>query len=157
MKKARFITLVIIIFTLFGGLSIPAHAKDNDTNVGAGIEWDILTEEVVALYQAGEYGRALEIAQKAFEVAEENVGKNHSDMATSLNNLGFLYKQQSNYTQAEPLYKRALSIREKAHGPNHPDVAMSLNNLADLYRATDRNKEAEALEQRVAQMVTAKR
>ncbi len=100
---------------------------------GAGIEWDILTQEVASLYRNGQYDRAVVVAKKALEVAEKNAGPNHPDLATSLNNLALLYKDQGEYAQAERLYKRSLAIDEKALGPDYPDVAISLNNLAALY------------------------
>ncbi|MGB7378739.1 MAG: CHAT domain-containing tetratricopeptide repeat protein, partial [Rivularia sp. (in: cyanobacteria)] len=62
------------------------------------------------------------------------LGKEHPDVATSLNNLAALYYSQGNYTKAEPLYERALAIDEKVQGKEHPDVATSLNNLAQLYQ-----------------------
>ena len=69
-------------------------------------------------------------------------------MATSLNNLAELYRDQGQYAQAEPLYKRSLAIREKALGPDHPDVATSLNNLAVLYNAQGQYAQAEPLYKR---------
>ncbi len=117
---------------------------------GAGIEWDILNQEVKSLYQQGRYDRAVVVAKKALEVAEKNVGPDHPDVATSLNNLAALYDTLGEYAQAESLHKRALSIREKALGPEHPFVATSLENMAELYRATDRQVEAEKLEERAA-------
>ncbi len=119
---------------------------------GAGIEWDILNQEVMELYRTGKYDRAVVVAKIALEVAEKNVGSNHPDVATSLNNLALLYKTQGQYAPAEPLYKRALAINEKALGPDHPHVANSLENLAALYRATKRYEEAETLEQRAARI-----
>ncbi len=109
---------------------------------GAGIEWDILNQEVMDLYRAGKYDLAVVVAKKALEVAEENVGPNHLDVAQSLNNLAVLYKTQGQYAKAEPLFKRSLAIAEKALGPNHPDVASSLNNLAGLYRGQGQYAEA---------------
>jgi tetratricopeptide (TPR) repeat protein len=100
----------------------------------ADMEWDILNQEAIELYQQGKYDRAVIVAEKALEVAEANVGPNHPDVATSLNNLAALYYTQGDYAKAEPLYKRSLAIREKALGPNHPVVAISLNNLAVLYK-----------------------
>jgi tetratricopeptide (TPR) repeat protein len=124
---------------------------------GAGIEWDILNQEVMDLYRAGKYDRAVVVAQKALQVAEQNVGPDHPDVATSLNNLAELYRTQGDYAKAEPLYKRSLAISEKALGPDHPDVATSLEHLAVLYRATKRNAEAEALEKRAARIRAIKR
>ena len=124
---------------------------------GAGIEWKTLIQEVVELYRAGQYGRAVMVAQAALQVAEKNVGSNHPDVATSLNSLANLYYTQGNYTKAEPLYKRSLDILEKALGPNHPDVATNLESLALLYRATNRSAEAKKLEGRAKNIRAIKR
>ena len=69
-------------------------------------------------------------------------------MATSLNNLAVLYRNQGKYAEAEPLYQRSLAIWEKALGKDHPDVATSLNNLAVLYHNQGKYAEAEPLYQR---------
>ncbi len=98
----------------------------------AGEEWDALNQEVMALYHRGEYDRAVVVGKKALEVAEENVGPNHPDVATSLNNLAELYRTQGQYAQAEPLYKRALAIEEKALGPNHTEHALHLKDVASV-------------------------
>ena len=90
---------------------------------GAGIEWDVLNDEVMELIRTGKYDRGVVVAKKALEVAEKKVGPNHPSVATSLNNLASLYYTQGHYAQAEPLHKRALAIREKALGPDHPSVA----------------------------------
>ena len=58
---------------------------------GAGIEWEILNQEVMELHRTGKYDRAVDVAEKALEVAESNVGLDHPDVATSLNNLALLY------------------------------------------------------------------
>ena len=84
------------------------------------------------------------------KVTKKNVGLDHPDEATSLNNLAELYRTQGQYAAAEPLYKRSLEIWEKALSLDHPDVATSLEILANLYQATNRKQEAEKLEQRAA-------
>ncbi|MGH8760081.1 MAG: tetratricopeptide repeat protein, partial [Burkholderiales bacterium] len=132
---------VFLLLLLFGAAP-STHAQ--------GIEWEMLNEEAMSLYQKGQYDRAVSVAKKALDVAERAVGPNHPSVATILNNLAELYRAQGQYAQAEPLLKRSLAIQEKALGPDHPDVATSLENLAVLYRATKQNAEAEALEQRAA-------
>ena len=77
---------------------------------GAGIEWDILNQEVRELYRTGKYERAVVVAKKALQVAEQNVGPDHPAVATSLNSLGMLFDTQGQYAQTEPLYKRSLAI-----------------------------------------------
>ena len=115
---------------------------------GAGIEWDILSQEAVSLYQNGQYDRAATVAKKALEVAEKGVGPDHPDVATSLNNLALPYASRGQYEQAEPLYLRSLAIWEKTLGPDDPSVAASLNNLAMLYVSQGQYDKAEPLYQR---------
>ena len=86
--------------------------------------------------------------QRALAFLESAVGPEHLDVATSLNNLAVLYREQAKYEQAEPLYQRALAIRVTALGLEHPDVANSLNNLAVLYRQQGKYEQAEPLHQR---------
>ena len=113
-----------------------------------GTEWETLTREVLQLHRAGQYERAVTVAKKALEVAEKNVGPDHTNVAVSLGNLASLYRAQGRYAQAEPLYKRALTMREKALGADHPDVATSLSNLAELYVAQGQYARAEPLYKR---------
>ena len=79
---------------LLAAFSILLLASSSVFAEGAGIEWDILNDEVKELYRTGKYGRAVVVAKKALEVAEENVGPYHSSVATSLNNLALLYDTQ---------------------------------------------------------------
>ena len=136
MKRIMTATIMLL-------LAVPTlvHAK------GAGIEWNILNQEVVELYQQGKYDRAVLVAEKALEVANANLGPAHPEVSTSLNNLAALYKSQGNYTMAEPLHQRALAIWEKALGLDHPDVATSLNNLALFYDTQGNYAKAEPLYQ----------
>ena len=60
------------------------------------------------------------------------VGPGAPEVATGLNNLASLYKDQGRYADAEPLNMRALAIYKKALGPDHPKFATALNNLASL-------------------------
>jgi len=96
---------------------------------------EALNRQVMQLLNQGRYGEAIPLAQRALAIREQALGPEHPDVATSLNNLAYLYKTLGDYPKAEPLYQRALAIQEKALGPEHPDVALSLNNLAEFYRA----------------------
>jgi len=93
-------------------------------------------------YQA-DLKAAIAAYQKAVELQEEL--KSDLALATSLNNLAFLYEFQGSYTEAELLYLRSLSIREKQLGADHTDFAESLNNLGLLYQSQERYAESEPL------------
>ncbi|NQU76617.1 MAG: tetratricopeptide repeat protein, partial [Planctomycetes bacterium] len=69
--------LVALLFILSTGIS--AHAQ--------GSELETLNDEVISLYRQGRYDRAVVVAKKALQVAEQAVGPDHPSVATSLNNL----------------------------------------------------------------------
>ena len=61
----------------------------------------------------------------------------HPDLATSLNNLGFLLQARGEYGKAEPFYRDALDMYKRLYPADkypdgHPDLARSLNNLGIL-------------------------
>ncbi|MEH2005698.1 tetratricopeptide repeat protein [Nostoc sp.] len=93
----------------------------------------------------GLYQQAEPWLQQCVKIAENRLGLEHFDIATSLNNLAELYRYTGRYTEAEPLYLQALELSKYLLGDNHPIVATSLNNLAELYRYTGRYTEAEPL------------
>jgi tetratricopeptide (TPR) repeat protein len=96
----------------------------------------------------GLYKKAQPLLENALKIREKLLGPNHSDTATSFNNLADIYFEQGKYAEAEPLYKRALAIREKILGPNHYYTGNSLLNLASLYREQGKYVEAEPLYKR---------
>ncbi|MEM7554277.1 MAG: tetratricopeptide repeat protein, partial [Cyanobacteria bacterium P01_A01_bin.84] len=91
----------------------------------------------------GLYKQAEPWYEQCVEVTKQNLGEEHPDVATSLNNLAGLYKNQGRYTEAEPFYQQALDMRKRLLGEEHPHVATSLNNLAGLYKNQGRYTEAE--------------
>src|SRR5262245_22685057 len=123
-----------------GTSSIPLAQQTDDVNE--------LNKRVLELYRAGRYSDAIQIAQRVLAIREKALGRDHAEVAASLNNLAQLYDRQGRYADAEPLYQRSLDIREKALGRDHPDVAASLNNLAVLYVDQGRYADAEPLYQR---------
>ncbi len=96
-------------------------------------------------FKQGVYLEAEVFYKKALDLNRSFFGEEHPDVATSLNNLAVLYKNQGRYEEAEPLYLAGLKMSQKLHGEEHPDVAMSLSNLAELYRSQGRYEEGEPL------------
>ena len=101
MKHLLAITTTCVLLCL---TTPPAWAE------GAGIEWDVLNDEVRELLRTGQYDRGVVVAKKALEVAEENVGPDHPDVATSLNNLAVLCRVTNRDDEAKPLEQRATRI-----------------------------------------------
>ncbi|KST69168.1 tetratricopeptide repeat protein [Mastigocoleus testarum] len=103
--------------------------------------------EEQGLYELAEpwYKQCLRVCKVLFE-------GDHPDVATSLNNLAFLYSSQERYTKAKPLYQQALQMRKRLFQGDHPDVATSLSDLALLYSSQGRYTEAKPLYQQALQM-----
>ena len=52
--------------------------------------------------------------KRALAIREQTRGKDHPEVAVTLNNLGELYRMNGRYAEAEQFYKRALAIVETA-------------------------------------------
>ena len=87
--------------------------------------------------------------KRSLVIREKVLGRDHPDVARSLNNLADLYQREGRYADSEPLFNRALSIREQAAGALHPDTIASVNNLASLYQAEGDTADALPLVERM--------
>ena len=111
-----------------------------------------LSEQVNQLFEQGQYAAAIPLAERALAIFEKALGKDHADVANTLNNLAELYHAIGNYNQAEPVYQRSLAIYEKVLRKDHPYIANTLNNLAVLYQDMKKYSQAELLYQRALAM-----
>jgi tetratricopeptide (TPR) repeat protein len=93
----------------------------------------------------GNYRFAEPWYRDCLEIAVMQLGQEHLDVATSLNNLANLYRFQGKYEEAISTHTEALEMRKRLLGDEHPDVAMSLNNLANIYHDRGRYEEAQPL------------
>ena len=111
-------------------------------------EWEVLTSEVMKLYSSGDYTQGVKVAKRALQVAQQNDGPDHPNVALSLSNLAELYEAQREYAKAEQLYKRSLEILEKAFGQDNPFLVPTLLNMASLYNNIGRENEAQRMMER---------
>ncbi|NBC27970.1 MAG: tetratricopeptide repeat protein [Bacteroidetes bacterium] len=93
--------------------------------------------------QLGLYDRGIEMARQSLDLYKSFHGERHSDIAKSLNAIGWLYRQKGNFEEAETYLQSSLAMRKSVLDTNHPDVARTLNDLGVLkqsmgdYAATD--------------------
>ena len=111
-------------------------------------EWEDLTSQVMKLYSSGDYVQGVKVAKRALQVAQQNDGPDHPNVALSLGNLAELYEAQKEYAKAEQLYKRSLEILGKAFGQDDPYLVPTLLNMASLYNNTGRENEAQKMMER---------
>lgn len=123
--------------------------EGNPVSQGLRMDWQALYGESLDLYNREHYERALELGNRALELAEKALGPDHPDVAMVINHLASLYDDQEEYARAEPLYKRMLTIKEKALGPDHPEVAEVLESLALLYENQEHYAQAEPVYKRL--------
>ena len=76
------------------------------------------------------------------------MGQEDPNIASPLNNLAELYREQGKYEQAQVLYQRALHIWQHTLGETHPYVAHPLDGLALLCTRQGKYEQAEPLYQR---------
>jgi hypothetical protein len=89
-----------------------------------------LNRQVAQLYQTGQYGQAIEVASRAYDLARKHLGEGHQIYATSLGNLAAMHQAVGDYTAAEPLQRWAVEATHAALGEKHPDYAAILNMAA---------------------------
>jgi tetratricopeptide (TPR) repeat protein/CHAT domain-containing protein len=104
-----------------------------------------LDERADHLYQQGQYAEAIKAMEQALAMRQrlyptDQYPQGHPDLATSLNNLGFLLKAQGKYGQALRYYKQALELDQRLYPADkfpqgHPHLATDLNNLGLLLQA----------------------
>ena len=97
------------------------------------------------LHKRGQYPEATALIMHALTIQEQALGKEHLEVAESLNELAELSREQGKYLEAESHLKRALTIREQVLEPNHPDRATRLNHLARAYHSQGLYTKAEPL------------
>lgn len=92
--------------------------------------------------------------RRAIAIEEEELGPEHPQVATYLNNLA-LRLGSSRLAEAEALLKRAIAIDEKAFGPASLQLAAEIGNLGWLYHSARRWHDAEPLFVRCVAVVEA--
>ena len=83
----------------------------------------------VALVGLGKYDEATPYLEESLRVIEEVFGREHGNYATTLNNLGSIYKLQGNYDKAISLFEESLELAEKSAGKENNAYVQKLLNL----------------------------
>ncbi|NJN62825.1 MAG: tetratricopeptide repeat protein, partial [Coleofasciculaceae cyanobacterium RL_1_1] len=91
----------------------------------------VLTSLAHLNYGQGLYFSAKPLYKSALDLSERQLGADHPDTATSLNNLATLYQSQGKYELAEPLFLRACSILIKTQNATLQRIG---NNVIHFYR-----------------------
>jgi tetratricopeptide (TPR) repeat protein len=119
----------ILIAAWFGAFSFPAVSCDIKSEHAE--RWNELNGAGEEAYGANDLAKA----QRLFEQALGEADKQHLEIerASTLNDLGLVYRLKKDYGKSEAALKEALSIRERRLGTDANCTGVTLNNLAELY------------------------
>ena len=119
-----------------------------DTDPGAFLKGDILSTSGQVYNRIGKYSQAAGFHKKALMIRKTIFGEDHTDVATSYNNLAEEYLHLGEYNQAKELHEKALVIWKKINGEDHVDVATSYHNLASVYSSLGEYSKAKELNEK---------
>jgi tetratricopeptide (TPR) repeat protein len=80
--------------------------------------------------------------QEALEIRKRALGEDHSDTATSYNNMGMSLSDLDQHEKALEYFQKALEIRKRVLGEDHPDTATSYNNMGMSLSDLDQHEKA---------------
>jgi len=118
---------------------LQALVKHHDASSGVStllsIDLDRLLGSIgyVFLGQLGDVCQAKLYYERALKIKEKHYGKDHWQVAITLNNQGEAYGALGDAQTKKTLLERALKIKEQHYGKDHWEVAITLNNLATAY------------------------
>jgi CHAT domain-containing protein/Tfp pilus assembly protein PilF len=133
MSFAEKMVILITILVLFSGIATRAET------------WEELLEQADSLSLERNPDSALALGKRALELAEQEFGREDTNVALILHYMGVFSYEKGHFDQAKSFYRGAVAVREKILGPEHPDVGRSLNNLANAYKAQGEYPKAEPL------------
>ncbi|HEC20739.1 MAG TPA: tetratricopeptide repeat protein [Gammaproteobacteria bacterium] len=114
--------------------------------------WADLTNRFVGYYEKGDLTNALLVAQRAYEIANNNFGLEDVNTADALLKLGIVHQTLGKLIQAEDELLGSLVILEEKLSPDHPDVAVVMTNLGNVYFDLQRPEESEKYHQQARQI-----
>jgi tetratricopeptide (TPR) repeat protein len=124
--------------------------KQTADSSAALIEAEVLSAQVVALYQQGKFDEALPLAKRALKIRETLLARDDLAVAHALDNLARIYIEKKKPEDAEPLLKRSLAIFEKNPGKEEQMLGRTLDLLAQIrFRQWDFIKAEELLRRAV--------
>lgn len=105
-----------------------------ETDLAPATRADLLDALGVAYRSHGRYEKAVPLLRQALALREQELGKDHVQVAESLHNLANVERSLDRPDEAERLIRRALAIQRRAFPQGHKSLARGLNNLASLVR-----------------------
>ncbi|CAB9517275.1 Hydra magnipapillata [Seminavis robusta] len=100
------------------------------------------TTTLVLCWRIGDNEGALSKYEEALALTLSALGKDHPDVATTYNSIGFVLYDMDDFEGALSKHKEALAIQLLVLGKDHPDVAQSYDNMGGVLEEMDENEGA---------------
>ena len=133
---------------------LSARESHDPDSVDVARTLDVLVQVLVEAGKPAD-SDALAGAQRAIRLKEQRLGVDAAEVATSLSQLGLVFRRTGQLKEAGEAYSRALRIQEHALGPAHPEVARTLaaqtalaNNAGEFARARELGERAIGIAER---------
>ncbi len=120
-----------------------AQRLDTELKGQPAVEADLQETMGDAYWAIGDYTNCLAMNRNALALREKLYGKEHPDVASSLQKIGGVLNSLGRLTEAETCYRQALAMEQKLLGPTNLAVAESLSYLGMVFIEQKRYAEAE--------------
>jgi tetratricopeptide (TPR) repeat protein len=77
--------------------------------------------------------KARPLLERCLAMQERHLGRDHPDVAATLNDLAIILKAQGELAEAKAMYERGLAIDERMFGQDNVKCAATLSNLAGVF------------------------
>jgi tetratricopeptide (TPR) repeat protein len=94
------------------------------------------------LRELGSYPTAIAVLERARLTRQRELGADHPDTLTTLNNLAWAYHAAGKLPEAIKLFEQVKAAQVAKLGADHPNTLITLNNLARAYQDAGRLPEA---------------
>jgi serine/threonine protein kinase len=85
------------------------------------------------LRELGDLSKSVVVLERARATRERELGADHPDTLTTLNNLAMAFRDAGRLPEAITLLEQVRAAQEQKLGADHPDTLATLNNLAGAY------------------------
>ncbi|MEM7153353.1 MAG: serine/threonine-protein kinase [Myxococcota bacterium] len=104
---------------------------------------DTLSNLEIGARRRGEFDEALRLRHESLAIERELLGREHPDIARSLQALGNLHHLRGEYEESVQVLKQALVLRERLLGVGHRDTAHTMASLGTSLSALGQHADAE--------------
>jgi len=95
--------------------------------------------------EQGQFDAAEQMLKSTLASHTQQLGADHPEVATDLENLGEFYSERGDFPKAKEALEQALAKRKDVLGPNHPETGRCLLRFARIYVAHEQFADAEPL------------